>query len=182
MFLQRISRIGRFCGAAVTLMLALIPVGFCQTTSNQEDEQVSSEIVEEIVVYGEKSLTQLRLELHRAEDKVYALFNLLNSDDEYDIHCYREAPIGSHIKRRVCRANFVVKATSEEARDFLLGQPGPSAWAKIQPKNKLLQEEMEALVERPEFLKALSEFSDANQILESEHQRKCEGQVIICRR
>jgi hypothetical protein len=182
MFLQRISRIGRSCATAVALMLALAPAAFCQTTSNQEDEQVSSETIEEIVVYGEKSLTKLRLELHKAEDKVYSLFNSLNSDDEFDIHCYREAPTGSHIKRRVCRANFVVEATSEEARDFLLGHPGPSAWTKIQPKNKLLQEEMEALVERPEFLKALSEFADANQILKSEYQRKCEGQVIFCRK
>ena len=183
MFLQSISRICRFCATVVTLMLALVPVGFCQTTSNQEDGQVSSETVEEIIVYGDKSLTQFRLELHRAEDKVYSLFNALNSDDEYDVHCFREAPTGSHIKRRICRANFVSKATSAEARALLRGQPAPSAWAAIQQKNKLLQEKMEALVvERPEFLEALSEYSDANQILESERQRRCEGRVIICRR
>lgn len=183
MFLQRLSRIGRVCATIVTLMLALVPVGFCQTTSNHEDERVSSETIEEIVVYGEKSMTQLRVELHRAEDKVYTLFNSLNSDDEYDIHCYLEAPIGSHIRRRICRANYEVKATTEESRRLLLGLPSASAWATIQAKNKLLREEMEALVvERPEFLEALSEYSDANQILESEHQRRCEGRAILCRK
>ena len=183
MFFQGISRIGRSCATVVVLMPALVPVGFCQTTSNQEDEQVSSKKVEEIVVYGEKSLTQLRLELHRAEDKAYALFNSLNSDDEYDIHCYREAQIGSHIKRRICRPNYVSQATSEEARNLLRGQPGTSAWARTRQKDKVLRENMEALVvERPEFFKALSEFSDANQALESERQRRCEGRVIICRR
>lgn len=183
MFLKRTSRNGRILAIIVAMTVVTIPVGLCQSNSMQEDEPVSSETLEEIVVYGEKSMTQLRVELHRAEDKVYTLFNSLNSDDEYDIHCYLEAPIGSHIRRRICRANYEVKATTEESRRLLLGLPSASAWATIQAKNRLLREEMEALVgEHPEFLEALSEYSDANQTLESEHQRRCEGRAILCRR
>jgi len=183
MLLRRISRIVRFCAMVVPLTLAFVPAGFCQAISGQPDQAGPSEAIEEIVVYGEKSLIQLRLEVHKAEDKVFAMFNSLNSDDEYDIHCYLEAPIGSHIKRRVCRANFVSKATSEEARQLLRGQPGVSAWTKTQHKNKLLQAEMEALVlERPEFLKVVNEYGEANQALKSERERRCEGRVSTCRK
>ena len=54
--------------------------------------------------------------------------------------------------------------------------------AKIRQKDEILRKEMEALViERPELLKALSEFSDVKQMLESEHQKRCEGRIFICR-
>ena len=179
MFLQRTRPIGTSCATVVAFMLA--PVGLCQTISNQEDEQDASETVEEIVVYGQKSLTQLRIELHEAEDRAFALFNSLNNEDEYDILCYREAPTGSHISRRICRPNYVSQARSLETRAFLRGQPPPSAWAIIQHKDKILREKMETLVvERPEFLKAINEFAEAKENLESEHKRRCEGRIILC--
>ena len=105
MLLKRTSEIGKFFAIAVAMILAHLPAGFCQITSIQEDEPVSSETVEEIVVYGEKSLTH----------------------------------------RRVCRANFVGKATSEEAKAWLLGLPNPIASATVKKKNERLLEEMEAL-------------------------------------
>ena len=175
-FVPRLSRIG-----GILATVAFVSAGFCQDISGDENVDVSSETIEEIVVRGEKSLIQLRLELNRAEDKAFDLFNSLNSNDEYDIHCYMEAPTGSRIKRRVCRANFVVDATTNVAKAFQLGLPSNSDWAAVQLKYKHLQEEMEALVvERPEFFDALSEFSEAKKALESENQRRCEGRAIVC--
>lgn len=183
MSLQRIFRVGSVCTTGAVLLLALVPVGMCQTASVQKEEPAPSDTIDEITVYGNKSLRKLRLDLYTAEDNVYAVFNSLNSDDEYDVHCYHEARYGSRITRRVCRANFVSEAIADETRALLRDQPEIPAWATIQQKNKLLREKVEALViERPELLKALSEFSDAKQILESERQRRCEGRVIICRR
>ena len=50
-------------------------------------------------------------------------------------------------------------------------------------KDKQLTEELEALVvERPELRKALSEFSDAKQLLEGEHERRCADSIILCKR
>jgi len=65
----------------------------------------------------------------------------------------------------------------------MLGQPYIPAWAKIKEKDKLLREEMEALIsENTELFEALSDLSDAKQILESEHKRRCEGRFLICRK
>ena len=56
-------------------------------------------------------------------------------------------------------------------------------WAKIKQNDELLRKEMEALVvKRPELLNALSEFSDAKQVLDSERERRCEGRAFICRK
>ena len=130
-------------------------------------------------------LVKLRFEYYKAEDVVFEVFNSLNSDDEFDIHCYQEAPTGSHIKKRVCQTNYVRDLTAEATSLWLLGITGfyNHPVAKIQQKDKILNEEMEALVvERPELLKALNEYSDAKQVLESERQRRCEGRVFICRK
>ena len=183
MFLRRYFRFGTVRVTGAILLLALTPVGMCQTPPGQVAEPASSDTLEEIIVYGSKSLNQLRLERYRAEEKVFVLFNSLNSDDEYDIHCYKEAPIGSRIKRRVCKPNYVKELTAKATAGMLGGLPHDNPAARIRRKDKLLLEEMEALVvERPELLKALSEFTIAKQMLESEHQRRCEGRIIICRR
>ena len=182
MFLQRVFRITELFATGAMLLLALASVGLCQNAPVQEVESDPTESIEEIVVYGEKSLVRLRFEFYKAEEVVFDLFNSLNSDDEFDIHCYKEAPIGSHIKRRICKPNYVRELTAEATARWLLGgQPYLDPVARIQQKDKLLREEMEALViERPELLKVLSEFSDAKQILETERQRRCEGRIIIC--
>jgi hypothetical protein len=83
------------------LLLALPLSGECQSDAVQTQE--SSEPIEEIVVRGYKPLVHLKHEMYDAEEALYKVFNSLNSDDDYDIHCYKEAPTGSKLKRRVCK-------------------------------------------------------------------------------
>ena len=182
MSLQRYIRVSGVCITGATLLLALTRVGMCQTAPVQEVEQAPSDTLEEIIVYGQRSLLKFRLDMYRAEEDFYDLFNSLNSDDEYDVHCYREAPTGSHIRRRFCRANFEKEITAEAAVNWRLGQAYVTAGARIRHKKKLLNEEMEALLsEHPNLTKALSEFSVAKQTYESEHQRRCGGgRALFC--
>jgi len=58
---------------------------------------------DEIIVYG--SVAQLRHQLLKARDEMFARFNDINSDDRFDIHCYSEAPTGSRIERERCVSN-----------------------------------------------------------------------------
>ena len=51
----------------------------------------------------------LRVEIERLEVAVYERFNALNSDDEFDIHCLKQAPTGSNIPLRTCAPNFVIR-------------------------------------------------------------------------
>ena len=173
-------------GALVSL--ALITSGNCQNPSNSEAEADDAETIEEIRVYGTKSLLRMRHEVDIAEEVFFDQFNALNSDDDFDIHCYREAKTGSRIKRRVCTANYFRRLEAEATRNTRLSlQATGSAvfldpTAEIRKMDKLLLEKMEKLAgENPGLLKALEEFVGMKKAYEAERKEKCEGRLILCR-
>lgn len=171
------------CRFAAGCLIALLVSELVHAQEQKQEEQDADEVMEEIVVVSKKSLRQLRLELFAAEDRAYELFNELNGDDDYDIHCYREAQTGSRILRRVCRTQYELDATAEAAKAFLLGIPSVAPWAEVKRKERILFEKWSQLaIERPEFLKALIELHELQQVFQSEHQRRCEGRIFFCQK
>ena len=182
MLVERMIPTGSACATFVILAFVCVPAGLCQTNSNTEEGRESSGPIDEIVVQSEKPLIVLRREMRAAEVEMFALYNSLNSDDEYDVHCAWERVPGGVFRRHVCTPNYVTYLTSDAGRRWLTGRPGVSAPALIQQKNNELREEMEKLMrERPEFLQALLKLADAKEVFESERQRRCRGR-ILCRR
>jgi len=57
---------------------------------------------DEVVVEGRKP-ENVYAEIERLEISVYDRFNALNSNDEFDIHCFKQAPTGSNIAPLVPR-------------------------------------------------------------------------------
>ncbi len=192
MFLQRSFKVSRFVTLGILPLLVHATISMSRIAYAEEIEQKSlesideiisetveqesSESIEEIIVYGDKPLHTLRREVYRAEENFFDLFSSLNQDDEYDVRCYYEVPSFTHIRRHVCRANFVIDATSAQAEEWRTEGPrrpiAPAAW-KIQSKKKRMRELMEVLItERPELLEALSKYTDAKQVLESEKKRR----------
>jgi len=140
-------------------------------------EQETPETIEEIVVYGDKPLHALRREVYRVEESFFELYSSLNQDDDFDVRCYYEVPSFTHIRRHVCRAKFVVDATSAEAGRLLGKAVGPAVPAEvaIEAKKERFREVIETLVaEHPELLQALGEYTNARQVLESEKERRLE--------
>ena len=187
MFIKRHFRDGGVSATVKLLSFVLIPVvAMCQDVLTPEEvlaEQSPSDPIEEIIVYGNKTLHHYRLEMYRAQDKVFATFNSLNSDDEFDIHCFKESRTGTRIKRRICRANYVTEAEAAEALAWQLGQPEVPARTVIIHKHKILIEEMDKLVtQRPELLEAVVEYAAAIQDLEGARQEKCDGKIIACKK
>lgn len=72
---------------ALALTLGLASVGMSQTTITKDGEPSSAESQEEITVNAEKSLVRLRHAFYRAEDNLFAVFNDLNSNDDFDVNC-----------------------------------------------------------------------------------------------
>ena len=163
-------------------MLAFAPVGLCQTEPEQESDSASSDVPEEIIVYGDKSLPSIRRELYRAEENVFAMFNSLNSKDEYDIQCDYVEQLGSRKRHHVCEPNFVLKIKADQGNAMMSdGGFGEQKgfylphWPMgvVFKKEKLLWEEMAALAsENPELREALAKLAEMNQVLESERQRR----------
>ena len=167
------------CTAVALTMGALPSLGLCQSAVDQNAEETP---IEEIIVYGEKSLGNLRHEVYRTEEKFFAAFNSLNEEEEYDVHCFYEVPSFTHIRRHVCRANFVKDATADEYADWRRGQPAVPSKTVIMQKKKRLGLKMELLAaEHPELLEALNKYTNAKQVLESE-KGECEGRLVICKR
>ena len=146
-------------------------VGAVDDIVSESVDTEPSESIEEIIVYGEKSVGELRREVYTAEENFFDLFNSLNQDFEYDVNCYYEAPTGTRIRHHVCKANFVVEATSAEFVEWRTRGPRYPAVPPelvIAKKKKILRQKMEALIaEHPELQQALNEYTDRRIMLES---------------
>ena len=140
-----------------------------------DDATATSTADDEVVVRGE-GLGTLRAEIRRAEDAVFTRFNEINSDDEFDIDCRMEVPLGSHVPRRVCRANFWREAEVDIAAEAVQWLQG-SAYAGPMPldrglqsyKGQLLHDEIRRLAaEDQEFRGALTRLGTAHVALAAE--------------
>jgi hypothetical protein len=191
MILQRNFKLRRIAALGIVLLLLHATIGMSRITYAAEDEQKSlenideivsetveqgsSESIEEIIVYGEKSMSSLRQQVYRAEENFFDAFNSLNQDDDFRVRCYYETPSFTHIRRHVCRAKFVIDATSAEAARLLGKAVGPAMPAEvaIERKKERFREVIEELVaEHPELLQALDEYTKARQILKSEKEQR----------
>ncbi len=192
MILERNFNFSRFSVLGIMLLLLLATINMGQTglaeeveqrppitmeeIASEASEQESSESIEEIVVYGDKPLGTLRRDVYKSEENFFDLFNSLNQDFEYDVNCYYEVPSFTHIRHHVCRANFVVEATSVQYVEIRTRGPRyPTVPPElvIAKKKKILRQKMEALVaEHPELLQALTEYTSKRTTLESARDKR----------
>jgi glycosyltransferase A (GT-A) superfamily protein (DUF2064 family) len=93
----------------VVVMAALSPAALAASPEQAAD-------LDEVVVNGAQ-LDQVKKELLEAEDRFFRRYNELNTDNEFDIQCQKEARVGTRLKKRYCRANFEEKALVEEGQE-----------------------------------------------------------------
>lgn len=127
-------------------------------------ENVRAErLPEEITVTGQKMFRVLDQQIRAAEDAMYNIFNDINDDDRYDIHCIDEAPLGTRIKQRVCKPGFVIDSETLNAQDYIAKAQGfasanpPPVQAEIAFGYPVLEEKMkDAVRENPDLLEAVT--------------------------
>lgn len=139
------------------------------------------EPIDEIEVVGHRPLRDLRLEVQAARERVYDLFNSLNSDDQFDIHCRSVPKTGTRIPQRECRPQYADSATSRAAEEFLhtlfyecdgnlenemcLGNANAKAQialSGVPGRDQQLDEEVQRLTrENPEFRHAIAGYQTA---------------------
>jgi hypothetical protein len=96
--------------------------------------------VDEVIVPGRRP-PNLRVEIERLEATVYDRFNALNNDDDFDIHCFEQAPTGSNIPLRKCAPNFVIEAESNAASRMLSDGRGGAGNNNSPAEHLMLMEE-----------------------------------------
>ena len=143
-------------------------------TNNSPDirTQDSDRPIEEIQVLGSRTLYSIRMEIVDEENKIFAMFNELNSDDDFDILCDKIAPTGSHIRQRVCEPRFVTETRARMAQDFMLGIGALNESSDLGVETKLQQDELEKehlriAAEYPEYLEMLTKLMNLRATLET---------------
>ena len=128
--------------------------------------------IEEIQVLGSRTLYSIRMEIVDEENKIFSMFNELNSDDDFDILCDSIAPTGSHIRERVCEPRFVTETRARMAQDFMLGigllNESSDLEIETRPQqDKLEQEHLRIAAEYPEYLEMLTKLMNLRATLQA---------------
>jgi len=147
-------------------------------SSSQEGGQAGAESAppasfdEEVIVRGQ-TLDTLRELIREAEEAYFDRFNEINSNDEFDIHCYYRVEIGSKIPRRRCLPNFWRDRDAdigEETARLMQGSFAINSQvfvAEQEYKSLKLAEEMERLTAEDEgMLRAVTRLANLQQTLE----------------
>ena len=109
-------RFATFC----SLLASTLVVGQHSDPARAEPESSdeTTQVMEEVIVRGNRSLSRLRLELDAARERAYDTFNRINSDDEFNVKCGRESRNGMLVPQFRCTPQFVSDVTREAVAGF----------------------------------------------------------------
>lgn len=151
----------------------------------------------EITVTGNDSMHSLKMEVIRAEELKFDIFNSLNSTDEYDITCGWHSPVGTRIKEWSCDVGYLKNAGADDARDFtstvqnLSKNNNPGSVKPVFPsrqkreielawKKRALNKEMIALAaEHPELAIAMVKANAMKQFYEAEGRKRYKKNILV---
>ena len=160
-------------GTLHSLLLLVLLFGQFAAAEEESDSTDDEAVIDEITVIGTPELLTLRVEIIRAEDEIYRIFNELNEDDDYDMICKNERPVGTHIARRVCRARLFRDAMAEDARRAMDGDLMTGPRINTNKHNEILQEKLRSMVlEHPELAEAVQKRYVLRQKFVKVHEEK----------
>jgi hypothetical protein len=165
-----VSAILLACGPAFAVQAVAQPAG---TTAPERVE------LDEVTVMGKK-LYQMRKEIVEAEDRFYAAFNELNTNDDYDVHCATEARTGTRIRNRVCKPVFYANAQENEARAMLTGDYAPPADLVALERSDDYRKGVLAVINKnPKLRRLVRERDELEQHYLKERQARFKGRWIL---
>jgi len=158
--------------AKVLLIVSIAPQATGQTNSITAQKTTSASVPEEIVVYGQRNIIQLRAEVYRAEEAFLDKFNLLNSHSDFDFKCNFITLLENRARKHVCVPRFAQKYEARVAAAMIRDgnfQTPPRYLAQLRKKESQLVQEMLTLVgENEELREAHSKLEEAKIAYEGE--------------
>jgi len=143
--------------------LALPLLASAQDAGDSIQMASNEQAVDNIVVMGKKSLSEMRREVYEAEEEFYSVYNTLNDDKDYHVRCYYEKQTGTRFKNHICRARFVSKAYSSHAtrnRNDLTRVANQDSKSVLAKQTAIYQEKLETLIaDNPELQAALIRYN-----------------------
>jgi hypothetical protein len=78
--------------------------------------------LDDIIVNGKRvTMARLRAEMDKAEDSIYAGYNEINTEPEYETHCREETDSGTRMRKRICQPKFVDTEQANYAQERIRG-------------------------------------------------------------
>ncbi len=161
--------------ASLMLPLRAAPAG---APSDVADE------LDQVLVYGSKEeLWQLRQAIIEAEDRFYERYNVLNSNNDFDMTCRVEARTGTRLTTRTCKPLYQERAVQEGAKQaveirqvfqdshILVSPPVPAAIAIMARRSEFERHMRSVVLESPELGLLLKERAAAVEKLEAATRR-----------
>lgn len=129
---------------------------------------------EEVEVVGQRQLFRLEEQLIEVENAVYALYNELNTDDLYDVHCEWLKPLGTNMRHRVCRPGFIRQAEYSRGQEYMSNitgmgyTTGTSVELENERHNPILKRKLEEAVKgSPELAELMMQHQDLKTTIEA---------------
>ncbi len=199
---MRMPHITALCALALVAIVARHEV-HAQAEPTAVDETAESsrpgEAPEEVVVRGRR-LTELRAQVQKTRENAYAIFNEINSTDDFDVHCREESQVFTRVRQRVCRAQFEERISGAAAKEYMAtltwtcppdargsftqeclfsgyGQRAADRARTVEAEAPTLHDrmndEMQRLAEEdPRFAQAILEFYEASQQYDAARKRR----------
>jgi hypothetical protein len=177
----------------LTVLLCLVSAPAAQgiaspATPDQKDS------LDTVVVEGTRGqLNAMLQEMVKSEDRFFERYNKLNTNDDFDMRCFREARVGTRFMRRYCIAEYMNRAMQVQGQDYalflqsnfdtsqgaatykqkndpptLLGGPPVPAMVMIEARREDFRQNMRDVVSRnPELVKMLRERYELGQRYEA---------------
>ena len=142
----------------------------------------------EVEVIGRK-LHQMQREVIEAEDRFYALYNELNQNRDFDIHCVVEARTGTKVRQRDCRIEFVQRAVTMQAQEFLYGgtSASPGFWRPVSDpgaewfvrREEYRENARALLLAHPQLMERALKWRQLQAQYERARKQRMKGRVIL---
>lgn len=145
--------------SCIVLLVLSYPItsAAMQDSGSAATDQANDDDRYEVVITGKVTRAKLRNLIEDVEEDFFARFNELNTDDLYDVYCYRFTPTASHISERVCEPVFQINTRADNVSRVVMGMAcsnlvcnsdgsflSPEALqTEVQPDYETLQEKLE---------------------------------------
>jgi hypothetical protein len=129
-----------------------------ESGSVDTDSSAASQVMDEITVIAPKSVMAISADIRRADQMLYGIFNEMNTDREFDVHCRLEKVYASNRKARVCLPAFEYGVLEESWNDLSTWTDAVRPAAEIRRNREIFKQKMIDFAEQnPELKKAIYE-------------------------
>ncbi|MDA0929190.1 MAG: hypothetical protein O2861_14020 [Proteobacteria bacterium] len=168
--------------AILIALLMLLPVFQIQAQDRSPEEDPSPVEIEEITVTAQRTILTLYNQLEAAKIGLYAAYNELNQNDDFDVECRRSDWTHTRIQEQICWPKFATELIAEMFQDSFRGIAGVNGISIAEIENQYSEEFdqlkssiLQVAVENPEVASWLMEVGKLEQDIKRREQECLEN-------